>query len=126
MAITIEVSDERIYNLLCSANYGAIDYWVDRMTVVPGTEPNPEGVDGPQGETEAAPLTGGRWEIKSEGKRAGRKRTDTLDRAACERGLAVMAAKYPQHFCDLLTENDDATTADVFVQCALFGEIVYG
>ncbi len=27
---------------------------------------------------------------------------------------------------DMLAENDDATTGDVFLQCALFGELVFG
>jgi hypothetical protein len=41
-------------------------------------------------------------------------------------GLRVMAAKYPHHFKDVIAETGDATTGDVLVQCALFGEIVYG
>lgn len=50
----------------------------------------------------------------------------TLDRAALEKGLGVMAAKYPWHFADILRDNYDCTTADVLVQSALFGEVVYG
>jgi len=42
------------------------------------------------------------------------------------KGLAVLAKKYPHHFCDILKEDGDATTGDVLVQCALFGDIVYG
>lgn len=41
-------------------------------------------------------------------------------------GLSIMAAKAAQHFGDLMAENDDAITHDVFIQCVLFGEIVYG
>ncbi len=41
-------------------------------------------------------------------------------------GLKVMGEKYPRHFSNWLQENDDAETADVFLQCALFGEIVFG
>jgi len=37
-----------------------------------------------------------------------------------------MAEKYPRHFHNFLEENDDAETGDVFIQCCLFGEIVYG
>lgn len=50
----------------------------------------------------------------------------TLDMPAMRRGIQVMADKYPRHFSDFLTENDDADTSDVFLQCCLFGEIVYG
>lgn len=54
------------------------------------------------------------------------KRVEQLDLAACRRGLEVMAAKYPQHYSNFLADNEDAETGDVFLQCALFGEIVYG
>ena len=41
-------------------------------------------------------------------------------------GLQIVADKYPHHFKDIIEQSGDATTADVLVQCALFGEIVYG
>jgi hypothetical protein len=37
-----------------------------------------------------------------------------------------MADKYPRHIADILSENDDATTGDVFLQLCLFGDVVYG
>ncbi len=51
----------------------------------------------------------------------------TLDAAAIQRGLDTfpkVAKGY--HYRSAIGENDDAITADVFVQCCLFGEIVYG
>jgi len=50
----------------------------------------------------------------------------TLDLAAIRKGLQIMADKYPHHFRDAMAENDDAITGDVFLQCCLFDEIVYG
>jgi hypothetical protein len=41
-------------------------------------------------------------------------------------GTQAMSAKAPQHFADIMSEHDDATTADVWLQYVLFGEIVYG
>lgn len=41
-------------------------------------------------------------------------------------GLQTMGEKYPQHFATFMQENDDAETADVFLQCCLFGEIIFG
>jgi hypothetical protein len=41
-------------------------------------------------------------------------------------GIKLCATKYPRHFKDFIDESGDATTADVIVQCALFGEVVYG
>lgn len=37
-----------------------------------------------------------------------------------------MPVKYPRHWADVLAENDDATTGDVFLQCCLFGECIFG
>jgi hypothetical protein len=48
-----------------------------------------------------------------------------LDPIALRRGLRIMAEKYPQHFANVVNDNDDAETGDVFLQCCLFGEIVY-
>jgi len=41
-------------------------------------------------------------------------------------GLNAMANKCPKHFADLVSENDDAITHDVMIQCIVFGEIIYG
>jgi len=49
-----------------------------------------------------------------------------LDADAIERGLNLMAANSPDQFQNFLGENEDAETADVFVQYAVLGEIVYG
>lgn len=49
-----------------------------------------------------------------------------LDRKALERGLCIMAVKYPSHFASFVQENEDAETGDVFIQCCVLGEIVYG
>ncbi len=37
-----------------------------------------------------------------------------------------MRDKYPKHFGDALAHNDDAYTGDTFIQCALFGEAIFG
>lgn len=41
-------------------------------------------------------------------------------------GLQVMANTCPHHFGDWMQENDDAVTGSVFVQCAVFGEVMFG
>jgi len=43
-----------------------------------------------------------------------------------KKGLTIMAKKYPKHFADFLKEDYDNGTGDVFLQCCLFGEIIYG
>lgn len=49
-----------------------------------------------------------------------------LDLDAIKKGLSIMPEKYPRHWADVLAENDDATTGDVFLQCCLFGECFFG
>lgn len=50
----------------------------------------------------------------------------TLSKAEITLGLGAMATKAPRHFADLMSENDDAITHDVFAQCCIFGDIIYG
>ncbi len=50
----------------------------------------------------------------------------TLDLKEIKYGLTCMSKRYPSHYGDFLNENEDATTGDVFLQCCLFGEIIYG
>ena len=38
----------------------------------------------------------------------------------------LMIEKHRSHFGDILKENDDATTADIFFQLAVIGELTYG
>ena len=49
-----------------------------------------------------------------------------LDREAVERGLNLMAQKYPKHFADLVSGSGDSNTSDAFIQLAVLGEWVYG
>lgn len=42
------------------------------------------------------------------------------------KGLRLMKKDYPYHYADLVEENDDAETGDVWLQLAVFGEVIYG
>ena len=48
-----------------------------------------------------------------------------LDLKSIRRGLEDLATNYPRHFADLVNENTDAITANVLLQCCLFGELIY-
>lgn len=41
------------------------------------------------------------------------------------KGLILLHNEHSQHWDDLISENGDAITADVLIQLALFGEVVY-
>ena len=49
-----------------------------------------------------------------------------LDLPKLKRGLRTMIQKYPKHWAMFVDENYDANTGDVFLQCAVFGEVIYG
>jgi hypothetical protein len=49
-----------------------------------------------------------------------------LDAASTQAGLRIMASKCGRHFGNWMDENEDAETGDVFLQCCLFGEVVFG
>ena len=42
------------------------------------------------------------------------------------KGLELMRDEYPRHYADLMEEEDDAITGDVWLQLAVFGELIYG
>ncbi len=121
--LTLAVSHERINDLLTSAFEGGSNYWycIDSFNY-------PEGQTKESLEIEfehiELPLKGGSLTISDRETEGGE--TYTLDKEACLRGLKVMAEMYPRHFADWRDENDDAITADVYLQCCLFGDIVYG
>ena len=50
----------------------------------------------------------------------------TLTAESWAKGEKLMSEQQREHLGDILAGNDDATTADVFLQFALMGELVYG
>lgn len=49
-----------------------------------------------------------------------------LDLKKLNKGLKKLAEKYPQDWADYRLENDDQTTMENLVQCAIFGDAIYG
>jgi len=54
--------------------------------------------------------------------------TFTLDKKAIIKGKKLLAENpnYSHHYADVLRDNADAETGDVFLQLCLFGEVIYG
>lgn len=46
--------------------------------------------------------------------------------ADVQKGLELMRDQYPRHYADLVEENDDLITGDVWLQLTVFGELIYG
>lgn len=49
-----------------------------------------------------------------------------LSLAKIKKGLTVMLKKAPEQFADILKDDTDDNTGDVFLQCCLLGEVIYG
>lgn len=133
MKITTEIKEETLKELLCSAFEGGSNYWYQIIRYrfgntglshadfkQGGKMQNPQNYWHP---AEIIPFTAGcSVEIRDmEGEKLYQ-----LNREALDRGVKVMAEKYPKHFSAVISEDADATTADVFLQCCLFGEAIYG
>jgi hypothetical protein len=133
--VTIDISRSRIASLLCCALEGGIGYWAQIKKYI---EPPKDadlfaGLDDSwQGDVfrhihyPMCEAGGGLVFQDATGEGFPNGKTVTLDYATILKGLEVMSKKEPKHFGDFLEENEDATTGDVFVQCCVFGEVVFG
>lgn len=112
-----EFSLDAVGGLLCCAFEGGIGYWA-RVKAEGGTGTYlHEMALSEGGFVTLEDSTGEGWPPVME---------DRLDLVSLTVGLQTMAVKYPKHFADFAKENYDATTGDVFVQCAVFGELIFG
>lgn len=137
--VTQKVDLQRIEDLLCGAFEGGSNYWYQ---IEGYTKPKAltfkgdcldllkEGDDPmkkfryltyPLNEGGAVLISTDEGELNEDNKDI-----HTLDLKAIKKGLQIMAKDYPRHFNDFMQENDDACTSDVFLQCCLFGEVVFG
>ena len=131
LAITAEVLVplERITNSLIGAFEGGSTYWLRQIEYVEGSA-NGE-YENPRYADEHFWNDGGRANLTYDNPEAsdeedGDQKTTEIGLTQLTNGLSVMAAKCPRHFGDLVAESDDAITHDVFIQCVLFGDVVYG
>lgn len=108
--VDFEIHDDRIVNMLDSALRGGSNYWLKDVSAVNEEEDF----------YEEAPFNGGLIFTTVDGESA------HLNPSSIRRGMQIMADNYARHMGDFIRENDDATTADVWLQCALLGRVVYG
>lgn len=128
------IDNERIEDLLCCAFEGGVGYWCEINEYR-----NPDNVSVKYKHMEL-PLTEN-GAVVCQAFVDGDERDDddnwldedgnmlpllVLNKEAVQSGLDVMQKKYPSHFADFLSESEDAITGDVFLQCCLLGELVYG
>ena len=124
MQIAINVPAERVSNLLVSAFEGGSSYWVWSAMLLSGKETtNPWYADPTLFENDFSFEVRYDDPTKPEGNGEG---VAAIHNADIITGLTLMARNSPSHFGDLLSENDDATTADVFLQYVVLGDVIYG
>jgi len=120
--ITIAILEERIQDLLCDALEGGSNDWYIILSY-----------NYPEGQTkETMPpefphleliLKGGSLTI---GDIEGQMPSRIIDLEACKQALQRMSRDFKDEFAAFITGNDDANTGDVFLQLAVFDEIVFG
>lgn len=121
----VEVSAEKIANAIIGAFEGGSTYWVQSGIHAGGPTLDSPYYAAPEFYLAPDMAIAFRYDDpnKDEGNGKGRK---TITRADLQSGLDIMAQKYGSHFADLVNENDDASTHDVFLQCVILGDVIYG
>lgn len=116
-----------VHNAIIGAFEGASTYWLRGAELMEGwTKPDDQLVWWGHRQVISEPFKAEiRFDLpdKDEGNGEGRK---TIGNDDLGRALALMFEKSPKHFADLIAEQDDATTHDVFMQYLVLGEVVYG
>lgn len=117
MIVQVEISDERLKDVLSGAFEGGCNYWAE--TRITKKEINKYKCRYP-------------WEIIFNKGRIPVFDIETgehlgiLSKRTLKKGLRLMSEKYPNYLMDIINESDDAGTADVLMQLSVIGEIVYG
>jgi hypothetical protein len=134
MKITIDITPERISDLLCCALEGGSNYWymIDEFVVPTETEPAKWAF---RSDTNTVfrhldyPLNDGGaliFSVIDDDSDEFKEQKLRLDLTTIQKGLELMAQQNPLQFGYFLAENEDATTGDVFLQLCLFGQEIFG
>lgn len=123
----VEIPMQRVADLLCCAFEGGSNYWCHLKVKKAPDEfafrYMPDLSDKPCSYTDYPTNRGGYLIV---GDSEGDMPDGLVDIGTIRHGLQVMADKYPRHWQDVLDDNEDAITGDVFLQCVLWGEVVFG
>jgi hypothetical protein len=125
ISVGIPITKERLSDLLCDAFEGGSNYWyfIDEFIKPPVLEFKTDKkvifrhLDYPLND-------GGALLISDQ--EDDRKKQYRLDLESIKKGIQIMAEKYPWEFGNFINDNDDANTGDTFLQCCLFGDVIYG
>lgn len=122
--VTVNVTPRRVADLMVGAIEGGSTYWCESILLSPGIshKASPWYDDEALYSKQNLEIT----VIEHESSRHDDDAQWTITLASIANGLRLMALHSPRHFADFISETDDATTADVFLQYCTFGEVIYG
>ncbi len=116
--VTLAFTWEQVKDQLIAAVEGGSTYWAASVRAYDANA-------SPAGKLYDVLDEGGYWVVKEQEWNGSIKprhvNHDTLADA-----LRILATKYPDHFKDIMLEQGDAYTGDAVLQCAVFGDLVYG
>jgi hypothetical protein len=114
------MTNQDIDDILCTAFEGGINYWCDRVQVLEGDYKGAEYAS--EAVSRGALI---KLNITDEERTGGTLKVDLLTRDNIVKGIE-MAAKHKKMSVKGFIENHDAGDADMAVQFAIFGELIYG
>lgn len=125
ITITQTISIQRVQDLLCDAFEGGSNYWcrIEKYNYPDNETKESLKIEFPHIEL---PFREGSLILKDISGEGDEKKDYILNLPAIIEGLQIMADKESRHFADFLSENYDSITADVFLQCCVFKEVIYG
>lgn len=121
------ISNERRLDMLTGALEGGSNYWYeikeDACNIIDSVQPPDKNT--PFVDRMFAALLAGKsiqvHDVEDEDNLLGE-----ISLATMTEREYTMLEKQPKHFADILSENDDACTADVWFQFVVMNEVVYG
>lgn len=129
--VPYEISRRRLADIMTTAIEGGFSSWL--LQIQPGSpahKPDCEDDHGMPWYARASFYNPG-WAIKfqydkeSDLEGAGTGRA-TLGAAKFTRGARILVKKYPHLWREIVAEDEDAISADAFLQAAVFGDVIYG
>lgn len=116
--VEIEITEQQLSDMLCSAFEGGVNYWCSEVSPAVGENRNYTG------HLSDAIARGDVTKIAvadSEGEDV-----HTITRDDLINAFGLLSKKVPHQFKYWLDDNSDASTADCWFQLAVFGEVIYG
>ena len=120
------ITDEQRLNLLTSALEGGSNYWYEISNAACKKIDSVKPSDG------KTPFVDRLWAAIQAGKNIevhdieSRDLLGHISLDTIKQGEVTMLKQQPQHFADILSENDDAVTGDVWFQYCIMNKLIYG